>query len=149
MAQLAPKFDELSIGVRSLRKVTIYPLSVADQIKIKMLVAELFSILENRPLAGVSLEGVSDDDEMVNLISAESLEDGADFISKIIDAIAENIEQVIGYVTEESDNVTLADMTNDQLVDLIGIIVEKNFETPGKKLIKVVQKVKGLFPSRT
>lgn len=143
--RLNPNISEVSVGTRTLRKITIYPLSIGHQLKIKELVTSLFSLLENKP--EIDLNG-ADHSEMEALIAEEGLlDEGVNFVENIVGVLTDSIEQVIEFTTDENANVTVDEITNNQFVEILEIVVNNNFEVPGKKLKKVAAKVKELFPS--
>jgi hypothetical protein len=120
-----PQVKSVKIGVRTLRKVPVYPLSVADQLEITDLVTDAIS-------AFFSLQV----DEKMEGPPAE-------FIAFMFSLIKENIGELIVKITgEEDSDEILSEITNDQMAEIIAIVYKENFEVPFVKLV-------GLFQTET
>jgi hypothetical protein len=117
-----PQVKEVKIGVRILRKIKVYPISVADQLELTDMITEAVGVFFS--------------------IEAEKKEEGLpmEFIIFVTGLIKENIGEVITKVTgKEDSDALLADMTNDQLSEIVGIIYKENFEGPFEKLVDLFQ----------
>jgi len=123
--RLNPQITETDIGVRSLRTITIYPLSMADQIKMTDLITEAlnaFFLQENK-------------EDIV-------------FVSFIIDLIKKNINRILAMVTDvKKGDALLSDMTNYQASEIAKIIYEVNYESVAKNLKSLFEKVGNIFRS--
>jgi hypothetical protein len=128
---LNPDIRELRIGVREYRNVTVYPLSVRDQLKTTSIVvgavSTFFSAYEN-----------------IDMIPET---DFAMFISQLVSG---NMDPIIkmALADEPADNDPLADMTNRQLEELVRIVYEVNYSFLSSLLTKAVEKMKMVLPSK-
>jgi hypothetical protein len=120
--KLNPEVVDIEVGVRYLRKVTFYPLSVAHQLKMTDILEMVF-----QELVGVS-QG-ADKDESVAL-----------FFGKVLEIVKENINIIVTLITEEEPETFLADLTNSQLAKIVEYIYTTNFEGPLKNLLSLFQK---------
>lgn len=114
--QLNPQIAGVIIGVRKLRKINIYPMSLGDQLSMTNIIAEGFVIIS----------GAEDDIEM------------AGSAIKIIEQNFPLIIQFITDATEETTDEYLKDITNAQAVEIAEIVYEQNYAS-------LIKKVKGLF----
>jgi len=121
---LAPDIRTLTIGVRAPKENTIYPISVANEKELLSQFISAFSLI-------AQLEGTTD----------------ADFIDNIKDAVYDNIETILLYVTDEDAEVTTEDFTNAQFLALCEIVFEVNFEVLLKNGKSFIEKMKTLFNS--
>lgn len=128
MPDLNPQIVEISVGIRELRKVTIYPLSMADQFKMTKAIVEGFS-----KFAEFDTKDIKDEDVVSNMTML----------------IEENIDQILKLVLAEDEQVSMTELTNEQFTDLCLIIFEMNYEGSAKKLMTLVGKVKLMMPGKT
>ena len=123
---LNPEITELTIGTRNLRKITIYPLSMADQFKVTDLIAGVIS------------------EAMVS----KELDDTA-FAILAITMIKENIGKIIEYATDENGEEILKELSNKDVVAIADILWQVNYESLSKNFKSLVERVKGQFlPTR-
>lgn len=126
MSNLNPRICTTHIGLKELREITIYPLSVGMQAK----TVELVTLLINR-IADNSLEGLSDI-ELAEMFGG---------------SIIENITKILEFVADPKDAVTVDEIDNTQMVEIISIIVKNNFGDSVKKLKAIWGETKGMFLS--
>lgn len=126
MADLNPRITAVQIGIRELRTISIYPLSVGQQSK----TVELITVLINS-MAEQKLDGLTD------LQLAEYF--GG--------TISENIQKILGFVTDPKDEVSLDDIDNTQLANIIEIIITVNFGEVTKKLKAIWAQIQEKFLS--
>ena len=120
--KLNPEIVDIEVGVRSLRKITFYPLSAADQLKMTKILEEVF-------------------EEMVEIsIGGEDKESLVVFFKKILEIVRENINVIIAMVCDEEPDELLTDLTNSQLTKIIEYVYVTNFEGPLKNLVSLFQK---------
>jgi len=119
--KLNPEVVDIEIGVRYLRKVTFYPLSAAHQLEMTDILESIF-----KELVGVSQ--AEDNDESLVV-----------FFQRVLEIIKENINTIIGMICEEDPDSLLANMTNNQLVNVITYVYRTNFEGPLKNLMSLFQ----------
>jgi F0F1-type ATP synthase delta subunit len=118
--KLNPEVVDIHVGVRHLRKVTFYPLSAAQQLKMTSIIEEVFGQM-------VSVEDGNDDTTMA-------------FFKNVLDIVKENINIIIEMITDDEPDKLLGDMTNSQLVEVVKYVYETNYEGPLKNLLSLFQK---------
>jgi hypothetical protein len=118
---LNPQIKEAVIGIRKLRKIKIYPLSIADQSK----------LTNNISSAIFEVQSVRD-------------EDNIKILSVIKDTISDNIGKIMTFISDENEEV-LTDITNDQLLDIIEIVFEANYASLEKKTKDLLKKLAKVF----
>jgi len=125
--KLNPQAKSVEVGVRKIRKVMIFPLAFASQLKMTDLITKAVQEFFAR---------------------REELETGSNIevVSFAIDTIRENIERILVLVSEEKD--LLKDVTNLQLVDIVTVIYEMNYEAISKNAKSLFEKIAGLLPSK-
>lgn len=121
MPDLNPQIVEINIGVKELRKIIIYPLSMADQFK-----------MTDTIVAAIQQFGS---------VGAEELSDEA-VVEQMINLIEENIDRILKLVLDPDEKVTMAELTNDQFTDICETVFEVNYEGAIKKLKNLTGKVK-------
>lgn len=125
MSDLNPQIVEISVGVRELRTVTIYPLSMADQFKMTSAIVEGFS-----KFAVFDQQDIKDED----------------VVAQMVEIIENNIDQILTLVLADDEQVTMTELTNEQFSDLAITVFEVNYEGAAKKFQTLVGKVKSLMP---
>ena len=120
---LNPQITDVEIGVRNLRKITIYPLSMGDQLKMTDLIID--AVTKQVEIAGNADLSVK-------------------FIVKIIH---ENIGKILAMVSDEKESV-MNELSNLQATVIAGIIFDVNYGGLVSKNFKSLsEKVMGLFQS--
>ena len=100
---LNPKIETIQIGVRSLREIKIFPLSMADQMEMSDLITKGLQAF----FGGTDFTDIA-------------------FVELILNLLKENINKILNLITDEEDRPEdsfLKEMTNDQAVEL----AEKNY----------------------
>jgi hypothetical protein len=131
--KLNPQIKELEIGIRNLRNILIYPLSVRDQLKMKEVIKATLD----------------------TIFGSSGMED-TEFVGFIVETITSNLDKLIPLVTDpliengvEVD--ILSEMTNKQFSEAISIIYEENFsfllEKVTSQLEKLKEKILNLSPT--
>jgi hypothetical protein len=122
-AKLNPQIVDIEIGIREMRKITVYPLSMRDQLKLT---------------------------DMITTAVNEQLQQsgGGDLplMTFIIRLIQDNIGQLITMVTDEKEDV-LDDMSNMQAVEVANVLFDVNYGAVSKNFKSLSEKVKGMFQS--
>ncbi len=121
--RLNPEISKATIGVRELKEITIYPLSMADQLSMTNLITDTVRKFFEK--------GDTTDVEF------------AKFLSKLVE---ENLETILLMVTDEGQ-ANLEDITNNQAVAIAELVYEVNFGSLVKKVKSLLEKVKEQFPS--
>ena len=119
--KLNPQITDVEIGVRNLRKITVYPLSMSDQLKLTDLITK--SVTEQLAKA-----------------------DGGELslVSFIIKMLQENIGKIITMVTDEDAKV-LEEISNSQAVEIADILFDVNYGNVAKNFKSLSEKLTGLF----
>lgn len=128
--KLNPQIRTVEIGTRTLRKVNIYPLSYGDQKK-------LIDTIRDKVFDTMRLVSGEDNPEIVIEADSESNE-GVDLINVIFEALQDNFDYILELVTD--GDVTITELTNYQVSEIVKIVYETNFEEPGKNLPSLFQK---------
>ena len=132
--KLNPQIREVEVGVRDLRKIKIYPMSMADQTAfIELIKGAIESYFE------LTVEKGKKDMEDTDLLP---------FIAALTKMVGDNSKEFIKIVTDP-DQVDpeefYKDVTNAQMSEIVRIVVEDNFEDPAKNVMSLFQKVQNLF----
>jgi len=127
--RLNPQITEFDIGNRSLRSITLYPMSLKDE--------KLFGDVIQNALQKYFEQKVSEkEEELIGFI---------DFLLKLIE---KNLIKILGFITdEEKPKKIFEEMTNYQLSELVKSIYEKNFEEPSKNVESLLGTIKSMFLS--
>jgi hypothetical protein len=125
MTDLNPQIVEMSVGTRTLRKIVIYPLSMADQFKMTKAIVGAFSSFTQ--------------------FDREDMKD-EDVVASMVPLIEENIEQILEFVLDKEEKVTMDELTNDQFTDICLTVFETNYEGSVKKIQDLVGRIKGILP---
>lgn len=123
---LNPKIRELEIGIRERRVITLYPLSIASELKITDLITSI--------LVAYSM-------------AQEGADDNVGTLQLFVDLFKKNLPQIIEAVTceEKAGEEIAGEMDNEQFLDFVDILIEVNFEGAAKKGPKLAGRLKGLF----
>ena len=115
--KLNPRAVEVVIGIRSLRNITLYPLSLGDQLEMKEIIVE-------------AIEG---------FISSKQQLD-SELFAIMLNLFTDNLVRVLklAMCSESSEEGLLKEITNEQALEIGTIIYQMNFE-------KVIKNVKGLL----
>jgi len=145
---LAVKSDTLEIGVRSARLITLYCLSMADEVKFTSVIANAFykfhELNKKEPLPPVEQPDGPDVIAFMQELEADGDTFSAEAVSFIITTIQENLTEILKMICEEE--VTLNDLTNEQFADLCEKIYEMNFSGALGKFQGLWKKIKNILP---
>jgi hypothetical protein len=115
-----PQVRRVDIGKRTLRKISIYPLSLADQLSLtEMITAAIEAFFKTNP--------------------DESDESMVQFVSFMLELIKENIDKILEMITDEGKEV-LNDITNAQLMDIAEVVYRDNYEGPVGKAMSLFER---------
>ena len=120
--RLNPQITDVEIGIRNLRKIKVYPLSMSDQLKLT---------------------------DMVTKSATEQMAKGDGdiaIVSFVLQLIQENLSKIITMVTDEKADV-LEDMSNSQAVEFADVLFEVNYGAVVKNFKSLSKKLTGLFQS--
>ena len=122
--EINPQVKEAKIGVRTLRKIPIYPLAVADQLDLTDIITDAIGVYFSLAAEGKAEGGTP-----------------TEFVVFVIGLIKENFADIVTNVTGEADSdAILREMTNDQLATIIEIVYKENYEGPLKKTVDLFQR---------
>jgi len=124
---LNPQITDVYIGTRDLRKITLYPLSIKDQMSLSDVITSAIQTFVSTNAA--------DDKEM---------------IAGIIVLITQNMGKVLSLVTglpEEECGKMYEEMTNLQASDIVEKIYEINYGCIAKNVVGLLEKINQLSPS--
>lgn len=121
---LNPDIREIYVGVKHLRKIHIYPLSISDQEKLTNLIVTFADKFQN-----VDWNNVTNDEAL-------------DVLKKII---TDNLKKILEYVTDEDERPDLNEMTNNQFYEIVNAIFEVNYEGLVKNMKDLFSRMKNLM----
>ena len=124
-SKLNPVVRTTTIGVRVMREISIFPLSVTEQLNLTDLITKTLQEFFKADGGSKTLD-----------VSTDNIE----FVSFVVELIKTNVAEIIELVTEEEKDL-LDDMTNEQLVDFAEVIYEMNFEVAKKKLAGLIKRI--------
>lgn len=123
-----PQVVEATIGTRHLRKIKIYPLSMADQSKVTaILTKEIVSFFNGRDVNSIPI---------------------MEFVDFVLNAIQKNFVEILKYVTDPEDigdpDKILSEISNLQAAEIASLIYETNYAAlmnvkNVKSLLKMIQ----------
>lgn len=136
MSSLQPRVEKIEVGIRRLREVSIYPLSVAQQLKAKDIITNALSKMSE-------VEGTATNITVSENLSEEfaNILPNAIFGNVIIDTIEDSLSKFLEMSTDPEDEVTLDVVSNEQAVDIATSIYRLNYEGALKKLKGLKEKV--------
>lgn len=121
---LNPDIREVHVGVKTLRKTHVYPLSLHDQ----------------EQLTGIVVGFVNSfSDINFNDISNEKA------LELIKDFIKDNLFKIMEFVIEEKERPTLIELTNNQFYQIVNDIFEVNYEGLIKNFQDLFKRAKNLM----
>ena len=117
-----PDITTVKIGIRKLKEITIYPLSIASQLSATEIIGEIMS-------------KVSSFDD----INEEQV------IQEFLNILKANINKLLNFVVDEE--VDLSELTNPQLEAIITIVYDCNYKDVIKNSKDLMGKIKPLLVS--
>jgi len=142
--KINPQVTEIELGVSDLRTYKVYPLSVGDQLELTNHIADSISTFLS---ATNILSSITDPDlEMTeNQIGA--------LVVFLSDTLKDNLEKVLrlvigtnSFLLDESEtNNLMRCITNAQVIEIIDLVIEMNFNGNLKNAKSLFKKIKGLF----
>lgn len=125
--KINPQVVEIEIGVRSLRKIKVYPLSVGDQLKITEVISQ--------GISGFFVIEEEQGDENKKMMR---------FASFLLGLVQDNIAAILKYVTDEDEKI-MQEITNLQLIQIADIVYSVNFEGAIKNAMSLFKRARGTF----
>ena len=117
--KLNPQIASVVIGTRNLRELTVFPLSVGDQLSMTSVITEALESFRN----------ADDDEEMAGVVIA---------------LLQKNLPMILEFVTDsdkETPEELLRDITNAQVLDIAQIVYEQNYAGFLKKAKSLFEEV--------
>jgi len=126
--RLNPQVAEIDVGIRNLRKVKVYPLSMADEMKMTKMISDS---IKERFGGEVEAENIT----MIEMV---------DFI---LDMLKENLPKILTLSTDEDGDDLMGELSNLQAAEIAEKIYETNFEQVTKNFKSLFGKITSLFLS--
>jgi hypothetical protein len=137
--KLNPRGVEIEIGIYSPRKITIYPLSVRDQMRLSDLIAQA-----------------------LQLFFASTDKGDIEFVSTIVGIISKNLNRIMLMIVKDERSWIqkkwmtfrkkevdmLLDINNDQMLKIVQHVYEMNYGDPLKNAKSLFETVKELLQSK-
>jgi hypothetical protein len=117
---LNPDIRETVVGIKSLRKIKVYPLSVIDQFK----VTDMFT-------------------EAIGILLTDNVPKDIQLIALLISILKNNLPSVLKFVLDEEEDTEklLSEMTNNQFTTIATMIYEMNYEIISKNVSSLLKKL--------
>ncbi len=120
--QMNPDIKVLNIGVKQLRSVHFYPLSMSDQFKLTETLANVINDMGNN----------------IDMNNASIME----ALSFVRDVISQNLETILTYVTTEEERPSIDEITNNQFYEIVDAIFTVNYEGILKNSSNLIERVR-------
>jgi len=123
MVRLNPQIKDVEIGIRNLRSIKIYPLSVSDQLTATNLVTSALQVF-------MTNKDVKNNDLL--------------FVAFMLEQIRTNASEILKMVLDETESPesVLKDMSNEQMMVIVKAIYEVNYESLSKNVKSLLEKKK-------
>ncbi len=123
MVRLNPQIKDVEIGIRNLRSIKIYPLSVSDQLTATNLVTSALQVF-------MTNKDVKNNDLL--------------FVAFMLEQIRTNASEILKMVLDETESpeAVLKDMSNEQMMVIVKAIYEVNYESLSKNVKSLLEKKK-------
>lgn len=125
--QLNPRVRPMQIGIRTLRKIQIYPLAFGDELEMTDLINQALQAFFMGPQGQGEQEGeFADGDTLVEPAAADM---DADFVVFMVNMVRENFKRILELAAADEQDIDalLKDMDNYQVSEAAAIVVEQNF----------------------
>jgi len=119
-----PDITSVEVGIRKLREVTIYPLSVGSQLEATEIIAKVVN-----SIAG--FEGLDD----------------SEVIEKFLGVLRTSLKQILNLVLDEKEEIDFHELTNPQLENIVNVLFDKNYRDIVKNSKDLVGKIQPLLAS--
>ena len=123
MVRLNPQIKNVEIGIRNLRSIKIYPLSVSDQLTATNLVTSALQVF-------MTNKDVKNNDLL--------------FVAFMLEQIRTNASEILKMVLDENENPesVLKETSNEQMIVIVKAIYEVNYESLSKNVKSLLEKKK-------
>ena len=123
--KLNPQVMDVEIGIRELRSIKIYPLSMKDQLDLTDLISTALS---------------------ARFASDEGWQD-LEIVAFIVSLLKENLNKILTMVSDEDGDKLLSDISNLQAAAIAEAVYETNYGIVAKNFKSLFGKLSTLFPS--
>lgn len=123
---LNPDIKEVSIGIKELTPIKIYPLSIHDQFDIT-----------NR-LVGI----------ITDMSTGQKFTDNETALSFLQRVISDNLDVILQYVTDEEERPDYSMLTNNQCYEIVEVIFQVNYEGFIKNFQNLIGRGMKLIPQK-
>lgn len=145
-----PKCRVITIGIREEKKITLWPLSMADEVQFtETIISAVNGYNALNSLPPIVTEKLPENPSSEDILAA--MKDNlwqppteSEIAEYILIQIKENLVNLLKFICDEE--ITLADMDNEQFVEICDLIYEMNFAGAMGKFKALVMKAKTLFP---
>ena len=118
-----PDITTVKIGIRQLKEITIYPLSIGSQLSATEIIQQIMSKV------------TTFDDKMEDSL----------VIKEFLDILRKNITKILNFVVDKE--IDLDELTNPQLEEIINIIYNCNYRDIVKNSKDLIGKTKSVLAS--
>lgn len=119
---LVSDIRKVTIGIKEPRDITVYPLSLQDQLDLLDKISEYVNSFGE----GIDFNAVANDQAIY-------------FLRNLL---IENLTLILSYITTEKDRPDLSELTNNQFYTLVETVYEVNFEGVLKNSKDLFQRAK-------
>lgn len=131
---LMPEIRKVIVGIKEAREVNQYPLSIPDQLELADQITEALSLLMDLESKGI-LQSAADENE-----DAEERKDSTiEIVKYLLSSLQRNLPFIVDKVF---DDVSLNEITNNQLMEIGLNIYEMNYVDLAKNLKDLFKKTK-------
>jgi hypothetical protein len=124
-----PRVRYTEIGIKEVRKIKLYPLSIYDQMELSDIVSESFFAF---------------------FANEEEEKSNAEILSFALQTVKVNLDRILELITDPEQSVTLKEIDNTQASAIVGEIIDMNYsnELLVKNAKSLFEKIQSLFPSK-
>jgi len=145
MTTINPQISIVTVGIRSTREVTIYPLSLADQGKMARTLSGVFqSVMDALSSMEADVAAAEKDEGTIEKVAKQLA--NIDIAETIVSIIQENIEAILELVVDPSERIGMDEITNAQFYELIELIYEVNYEGASKNFLALWKRARTMGP---
>jgi len=124
MSSMNPDITSVEVGIRKLREVTIYPLSVASQLEATEIIAKVVNSV-------ATFEGLSD----------------TEVVEEFLKLLKTSLSDILKLVLDEKEEIDFAELTNPQLENIVNVLFDKNYKDVVKNSKGLIEKLSPLLTS--
>lgn len=161
-SNLNPQIRTTEIGIKSLRTITIYPLSLADQFNVSDIIAEGMLAYQqateipppelseelNDVVPPITSIPISENDPVPPAVDEGTGIEEFDEVKLILDLIESNLLKIVNMVVDKSESIDFNDLTNLQFAEIAEIIYDVNYDDSVGKFQTLINRVKNIFQQK-